>query len=272
MTEPKVAIVSGGTYGIGRGITLVLAAQGYRVIAFGLNTRQVGSAAENGAHGTQAELDQRGLTADLLEADVSNATDVQRVADFAITRYGRIDGLVNNAGIHPTGTILETTEEMWDQTFSVNLKGMFLCARAVLPHMIAQGGGAIVNIGSGSGWGRAGLIAYSASKSGVFGFSTALARDHLRQRIRVNVVVPGGGPVTGMTEGRKDLDQFALETVAGRNTTPEDVAHAVAYLLSDGAVNVTSTVITVGCFLGQGGGTGPSASPSVYEFGKGEQR
>jgi NAD(P)-dependent dehydrogenase (short-subunit alcohol dehydrogenase family) len=264
----RVAIVTGGTYGIGRGITLTLAERGYRVVAFGLEARQLGSAAQIGIAGTRAALEARGLTADLLEADVSRVDDVQRVVDFAVSKYQRVDALVNNAGIHPTGTILDTSPETWDTAFRVNIGGMFLCARAVMPHMIGQGGGAIVNLGSGSGWGRAGLIAYASSKSAVYGFSAALARDHLHQHVRVNVVVPGGGPVTGMTEGRGDLAALAAQTVAGRNTTPEDVAHAVAYLLSDDALNVTGTILTVGCFLGQGGPAGSGASDRVHEFGR----
>src|SRR3989442_628342 len=128
MAAGKVAIVTGGTYGIGRGITLKLAGKGYTVVAFGLDVRQIGSAAANGREGTRAELDRLGLAADLLEADVSRADDVRRVVEFTIGKYGRVDALVNNAGIHPSGTILETTEEVWGQAIDVNLKGMFLCA------------------------------------------------------------------------------------------------------------------------------------------------
>ena len=253
MTERKVAIVTGGTYGIGRAATVALAAKGYDVVAFGLDTRQVGSVAEKGTEGTRAELAGRGLSADLLQADVSQAADVQRVVDFAIDRHGRIDALINNAAIHPSGTILETTEEVWDRVIDVNLKGMFLCAKAVIPHMIRQGGGVIINIGSGSGWGKPNLLAYCASKGGVFAFSAALAYDHLHDHIRVNVVVPGGGVVTGMTEGSPRLARAAQATVLGRNTLPVDLADAIAFLVSDEAKMISGAVLTVGCFDGQGG-------------------
>ncbi len=253
MTERKVAIVTGGTYGIGRAVTVALAAKGYAVVAFGLDSRQVGSVAEKGTEGTRAELADRGLSADLLQADVSQTADVQRVVDYAVDRYGRIDALVNNAAIHPSGTILETTEEVWDQVIDVNLKGMFLCAKAVIPHMIRQGGGVIINVGSGSGWGKPNLLAYSASKGGVFAFSAALAYDHLHDHIRVNVVVPGGGVVTGMTEGSPRLVRAAQSTVLGRNTLPVDVADAIAFLVSDEAKMISGAVLTVGCFDGQGG-------------------
>src|SRR5947208_13330306 len=102
----------------------------------------MGSAAENGRAGTIAALEAQGLKADLLEADVSRCDDVERVVEFAKTTYGHIDALVNNAAIHPSGTILTTTDEVWDRVLDVNLKGMFLCTRAVLPLLIAQGGGA----------------------------------------------------------------------------------------------------------------------------------
>lgn len=252
-TDRRVAIVTGGTYGIGRAITVRLAADGFQVVAFGLDRRQIGSVAEQGSAGTRAALADRGLTADLLEADVSRAEDVRRVADHAIDRHGRIDVLVNNAAIHPSGTILDTSEEVWDQVIDVNLKGMFLCTKAVLPHLIAAGGGVVINVGSGSGWGKPNLLAYCASKGGVHAFSAALAYDHLHQKIRVNTVVPGGGVITGMTEGSPALARLAPTTVQGRNTLPEDVAEAVAYLVSDRAAMISGAVLTVGCFDGQGG-------------------
>jgi len=125
--------------------------------------------------------------------------------------------------------------------------------------MIGAGGGAIVNIGSGSGWGKPNMAAYSASKGGVFALGAALAYDHLADGIRVNTVVPGGGGFpSGMSLGRRDGDRnliarTATHNPAGRATTPEDVAKAVAYLLSDDAEAITGTVLDVGCFAGQGG-------------------
>jgi NAD(P)-dependent dehydrogenase (short-subunit alcohol dehydrogenase family) len=256
LTAEKVAIVTGGTYGIGRGITLKLASKGYRVVAFGLESRQIGSVAEHGIQGTRGELDQQGLTADLLEADVSSVDDVQRVVAHTLNQYGRIDGLVNNAAIHPNGTILETTDDLWEQVLRVNLTGMFVCTRAVLPHMIAQGGGSIVNFASKASYGQPNLLAYSASKGGVLGFSFALAYDHQLDHVRVNVVVPGG-VVTGMTEGSPHLAQAAQMSVSGRNTMPDDIANGVAYLLSDEAAMVTGAVLNIGGVLGQGGPVRP---------------
>ncbi len=252
----KVVIVTGGTYGIGRGVTLKLASLGYNVVAFGLESRQIGSVAEMGIGGTQAELDRRGLHADLLEGDVSKSADVDRIVERTLKMYGRIDGLVNNAAIHPSGTILDTSDELWDRVIRVNLTGMFLCTRAVLAHMIAQGGGSIVNVASKASYGQPRLLAYSASKGGVLGMSFALAYDHQVDHIRVNVIVPGG-VVTGMTEGSPHLAQAAEISVSGRNTLPDDVAGGVAYLLSDDAAQVTGAVLNVGGYAGQGGPSRP---------------
>lgn len=255
----RTVIVTGGTFGIGRAITLGLAARGYAVTAFGLEARQVSSTAEAAIPGLRAELEQRGLQADLLEADVSSADDVGRVMDAVLTQHGRIDALVNNAAIGPLGTVLDTDEATFDRILAVNLKGTYLCCRAVLPHMIRAGGGAIVNIGSGAGWGKPNMAAYSASKGGVFALGAAMAYDFLHDRVRVNTVVPGGGGiVTGISLGRVggDLARFGRGTpgtAAGRPTTGGDIANTVAFLLSPEAEAISGTVIDVGCFALQGG-------------------
>ena len=250
---PKVAIVSGGTYGIGRAITLALAAKGWQVAAFGLEGRQMGSMAQQGIPGTRKDLEASGLAADLLEADVSKPGEVQRVVERVLARHGRIDALGNNAAIHPSGTVLNTPLEVWQRVLDVNLTGMFICTQAVLPHMLEQGGGAIVNIGSGSGWGKPNLLAYCASKGGVHAFTMALAYDHIHAGVRVNMVVPGGGTQTGMNEGIDPASRSATVTVTGRPTMPQDIANAVCFLLSDEAEQITGTVIDVGAFANQGG-------------------
>lgn len=253
MEPGKVAIVTGGTYGIGRAITCELARRCHRVVAVGLDARQIGSEAADGSAATREALTREGLSADLLDGDVSAAADVRRVVEFALARHGRLDVLVNNAAIHPRGTITETSEEVWDRVLDVNLKGMFLCCKAAIPEMARLGGGAIVNLGSASGWGKANLLAYCASKGGVFGLSAALAHDHLKDRIRVNVVVPGW-TATGMTVAASAsgddpaLRKRGANTVSGRANTPDDIAKAVAFLVSDDAAQISGTVLTVGCF------------------------
>jgi NAD(P)-dependent dehydrogenase (short-subunit alcohol dehydrogenase family) len=255
----KLVIVTGGTFGIGRAITLGLAVRGYRVVAFGLEAPQVSSIAQSAIPELQQELQRREMQADLLEADVSSASDVARVVQFAIDRYGRIDGLVNNAAIGPMGTVLDTDEALFDRIIAVNLKGPYLTSRAVLPHMIRQGGGAIVNIGSGAGWGKPNMAVYSASKGGLVALGAACAYDFLHHGVRVNTVIPGGGGiVSGMSLGRVGGDRTRLGvgapgTAAGRPATGDDVANVVAFLLSGEAETISGTVIDVGCFTHQGG-------------------
>jgi NAD(P)-dependent dehydrogenase (short-subunit alcohol dehydrogenase family) len=250
----RTAIVAGGTYGIGRGVALRLAKAGWHVVAFGLETRQPGSAAEGGVEGTRAALAEAGLAGDVLEGDVSVAADVARVTQHALDVTGRIDGLVNVAAMRPTGSILYTDEATFDRTVAVNLKGMFLTCKAAIPHMISVGGGAIVNIGSGAGWGKSGILAYCSSKGGVFAFSSALAYDHLKDKIRVNVVVPGPQTESGMIEIAREEGRAmpAYETATGRQTQPEDIANAVNFLLSDEAAQISGTIVDVGAFSHQG--------------------
>ena len=205
--QAKVVLVSGGTFGIGRAITLGLAQRGHSVVAFGLEAPQVSSTAQHAIPGLREELAQRGLAAELMEADVSSSVDVAKVVGHALARFGRIDAVVNNAAIGPLGTVLETDEEVFDRIIAVNLKGPYLTSRAAVPHMIAQGGGSIVNIGSGAGWGKPNMAVYSASKGGVAALSTAMAYDFFHHRIRVNTVIPGGGGiVSGMSLGRAGGD------------------------------------------------------------------
>jgi NAD(P)-dependent dehydrogenase (short-subunit alcohol dehydrogenase family) len=269
MSSPRVVIVTGGTFGIGRAITLRLAALGHAVVAFGLEQPQLSSTAAAAIPGLASELGEHGLQADLLEADVSNASDVARVVETTLARHGRIDALVNNAAIGPLGTVLDTDEATFERIMAVNLKGPYLCSRAVLPHMIRMGGGAIVNVGSGAGWGKANMAAYSASKGGIFALSAAMAYDFLHHRIRVNTVVPGGGGiVTGMSLGRVGgdparLGQGAPGTAAGRPATGEDVANAIAFLISPEAEAISGTVIDVGCFAQQGGPVPAKPAPRI---------
>jgi NAD(P)-dependent dehydrogenase (short-subunit alcohol dehydrogenase family) len=269
MSTPRIVIVTGGTFGIGRAITLRLATLGHSVVAFGLEGPQLSSIAADAIPGLAAELKARGLQAELMEADVSNPDDIARVVDATLSRHGRIDALVNNAAIGPLGTILDTDEATFDRIMAVNLKGPYLCSRAVLPHMIRNGGGAIVNVGSGAGWGKPNMAAYSASKGGVFALSAAMAYDFLHHGIRVNTVVPGGGGiVSGMSLGRvggdrSRLGQGAPGTAAGRPATGDDIANAIAFLISPEAEAISGTVIDVGCFAHQGGPV--PAKPNVSQ-------
>lgn len=261
MSTSKVVIVTGGTFGIGRAITIELAARGHRVVAFGVESQQISSTAGSAIPSLMADLKARSLNADVVEADVSKAADVARVVALAMDKHGRIDALVNNAAIGPLGTVLDTDEGLFDRIIGVNLKGPYLCIRSVLPHMIPAGGGSIINIGSGAGWGKPNMAVYSASKGGLFALGAATAYDFLHHRIRVNTVVPGGGGiVSGMSLGRVGGDASRLAkgaTAAGRPATGDDIANVVAFLLSPEAEAISGTVIDVGCFAHQGGPVPP---------------
>lgn len=256
-----VTIVTGGTYGLGLEIALGLARRGHRVVAFGLEEAQLSSIAQ-GFDQARAALAQAGVAerVDLLAADVSTPADVQRVVGHALQRHGRIDGLVNNAAIGPLGTVLDTSPEDFHRILQVNVQGIYLMCRAVMPILIRQGGGAIVNIGSGAGYGKPNMAAYAASKGAVVSLSMAMAYDHFHQHVRVNVAIPGGGGiVSGMSLGRFGGDESLFKsrkapgTVAGRAATGADLANAVAFLLSSDAAAISGTVVDVGCFAHQGG-------------------
>ena len=182
------------------------------------------------------------------------------MVNATLESFGRIDALVNNAAVGPLGTILDTDEATWDHIVAVNLKGVFLMSRAVMPALIERGGGAIVNIGSGAGHGKANMAAYAASKGGLFALSASMAYDHFHQRVRVNTVVPGGGGIpSGISLSRfgDTAEAYARlphpGSVAGRPVVPGDVGAAVAFLLSPAAEAITGTVIDVGAMANQGG-------------------
>ena len=239
-------------------------------MAFGLDQPQLSSTAGHAIGELRGEVGRRALAVEVVEADVAQAEDVQRVLGHALQVFGRVDGLVNNAAIGPLGTVLDTSEADFDRIVAVNLRGPYLTSRAVLPHFIAQGGGAIVNIGSGAGWGKHNMAVYSATKAALHGLTMAMAYDHFAQRVRVNLVIPGGGGIiTGMCLGRTggDVAKAAVGppgTVAGRPATGDDVAKVVAFLLSNDAEVISGTVVDVGCFAGQGGPLRPTpATPIV---------
>ncbi|WP_374622626.1 SDR family NAD(P)-dependent oxidoreductase [Pandoraea sp.] len=260
-----VTIVTGGTFGLGQSIAIDLVERGHQVVAFGLSAAQVSSTAR-GFDDLFAELKERGLAdrVDVLDADVSDAAAVDRVVEHAITRYGQVDGLVNNAAIGPLGTVLDTDEALFDRIFAVNVRGTYLTSRAVIPHMRVNGGGSIVNIGSGAGYGKPNMAAYASSKGAILALSSAMAYDHFHDHIRVNVAIPGGGGiVSGMSVGRVGGDEAVFRqravagTVAGRPANGKDLANAVAFLLSDEAATISGSVIDVGCFAHQGGPVSP---------------
>lgn len=236
----KTAFVTGGSRGIGRAIVRRLAAEGYAV---GINYLQAREQAETLA----AELQDLGCTALAVQADVADreaaAAAIRKVEDA----FGPVTALVNNAGISQNQLFQDTPEELWHRMFAVHAGGAFHTIQAVLPHMLHEKAGGIVNISSI--WGLRGAsceVAYAASKAAVIGLTRSLAMELAPSHIRVNCVAPGvieTDMVRGL--GEETLASLVDQTPAGRLGTPEDVARAVSFFLRDDADFITGQVLTV---------------------------
>jgi NAD(P)-dependent dehydrogenase (short-subunit alcohol dehydrogenase family) len=238
--KDKVALVTGGASGIGRATAELFAREGARVAVADNSTDGSGTAAAIKAAGGEAIF---------VQVDVSDSSQVAKMVEAALQTYGRIDILFNGAGILYYGTVLETDEQAWNRVISINLTGTYLFCRAVLPHMIRQGGGSIINVAStvGAHDACANAVAYVTSKGGVTLFTKAVAIDHAKQGVRVNALVPGA---TDTPMIRKALTPEALDALAashpiGRLGRPEELAKAVLFLASDDASFVTGTAMYV---------------------------
>ena len=238
--EDKTAIVTGGGRGIGRAIAVRLARDGARVV---VNYSRSAEAAEQ----VVAEIVEAGGEAVAIQADVAIAADVQRLVDGAKERFGSVDILVNNAGITRDKLILRMTEEDWDTVLDTNLKGAFLCAKAVASGMVKQRSGTIVNVGSVVGKvGGPGQANYSASKAGLVGLTKSLAKELGSRSIRVNGVAPGFID-TEMTEALKAEYREAIlkQIPLGCFGTSENVAGVVAFLCSTDSAYVHGEIISM---------------------------
>ena len=234
----KTAIVTGASRGIGRGIATLLASRGAHVIA--------GARGQNAAE-TVAEIQQVGGRAELASVDVTDAASIGALVSGALERHGRIDVLVNNAGIARDNLMLRMKRGDWDEVLATNLTSAFTAVQAVLKPMIKQRGGRIISISSVVGeTGNAGQANYAASKAGLIGFSKALAREVASRNITVNVVAPGL-IATDMTKAISDKAQgdWASSIPLGRLGTPSDVAAAVCFLASDEESYITGQVLAV---------------------------
>lgn len=247
----KVAIVTGGASGIGRGTCLRLAEEGAHVAVFDTDLE--------GAQHVAEEIARSGGTARAFKVDVSNTDQVEAAVNEAISALGAVDILVNNAGMSSTSTVVRTTDELWDRMHEVNLKGTFLCCRALAPHMKKRRYGKIINIASIlAGAGSAYYAHYSSTKAGVVGFTRGLAMELGPYDINVNVVGPGVIE-TPMLERdtTPELRQRTQERVALRRLgTPLDIANAVLFLASDEASYVTGQCLYVCGGLSAGSGLG----------------
>lgn len=248
--KSKVVIVTGAGRGIDRGIALRFAKEGAKVAVNDIDTHLVDEVSN--------EIKTMGGNALCIEADVSQRQEVHNMVQKSLEHFGNIDILVNNAGINIVASIFDLQEEMWDKVFSVNAKGVFLCSKAIIPHMVKQGGGRIINISSiGGKTGDPYQAPYCASKFAIIGFTQVIARELAPHRVTVNAVCPGtiDTPMQDMLEEKlasylgvkpEDIDRNLIAGSGwGKRGAPDDVASLVIFLASSEADYVTGQAINI---------------------------
>ena len=236
----KTAVVTGAGGNLGRGIALRLAEEGASIVA---NDRNLQVAAE-----TASMITARGGRSMAHGADVTKKLEVDQMVDQVIKEWGRLDILVNNAGGPRDALLTKMTDEDWDFVVNLNLKGSFICARAVAPHMIAQNYGRIINMSSTAYTGKnVGQANYASAKAGVIGLTKALGQELARYDITVNCVVPGLIDTPGTRAYDKKIIDRIVKTIPMRRMGDiTDIANAVFFLASDESKFITREVIHVG--------------------------
>jgi len=230
----KVAIITGSASGIGRATALLFGREGAQVVIADIN--------EAGGRRTVDAIRERGGEALFVFADVTVAADVQRMINGTVEAYGRIDILMNNAGIGHRVPVVECSEEDWDRVIATDLKSVFLGCKYAIPVMVRQGGGTIINTASGAGLlGAPRSPAYSAAKGGVVILTKQIANDYARDNIRINAICPGAVDTPLMAVVYRDISEdleegtriYESRLPRGKLIAPEEVAHTALYLASD---------------------------------------
>lgn len=240
MLDSKVAIVTGGSRGIGKEIVLTLAQAGANVVINYVGNKEL---AENVAE----EVKRMGRDALVIRADVSDSNDVDNLVSETLNKFGRIDILINNAGITRDNLIIRMKEEDWDRVIDTNLKSVFLTSKAISKIMMKQREGKIVNISSVIGTlGNAGQANYVAAKAGVIGLTKTLAKELASRGINVNAVAPGFIQTDMTANMREDIKEKLLEQIPlARLGNPKDIANMVKFLVSEEASYMTGQIIHV---------------------------
>jgi NAD(P)-dependent dehydrogenase (short-subunit alcohol dehydrogenase family) len=243
LVQGKVALVTGGSSGIGRATSLIFAREGAKVV--------VADVLVEGGEETVRLIKAAGGDAVFVKADMSKAADIEALVQKTISTYGRLDCAHNNAGVEgATGRTADYKEEDWDRVMLINLKGVWLCMKYEIQQMLKQGGGAIVNTASDAGLlGVPQMPAYVASKHGVVGLTKTAALEYAKSGIRVNAVCPGViktpmvERITGQRPGR--AERMAAVEPVGRMGKPEEIGEAVVWLCSDASSFVTGLPMAV---------------------------
>lgn len=243
MNDRRTAVVTGSTRGIGRAIARELAAAGMNVVVNSSSERSL-PAAEELAASIAGEF---GVEAVAVAANVADEAEANALIDAAMDAFGRVDVLVNNAGITRDGLAARMTDEDFDAVVDINLKGTFHCCRAAAKPMMKQRWGRIINMSSVVGvYGNAGQVNYAASKAGVIGITKTIAKELAKRNVTANAVAPGF-IATDMTDALSDSQKEAItgRIGCGRLGEPADIAHLVRFLASDEASYITGQVICV---------------------------
>ena len=246
----KVALVTGAGGGMGKETAITLAKLGASVVIADINLENVEQVRD--------EMRQVGLKAEAIQVDVTNEDDVKKMVNFTIESFGKVDILINCAGVSKNMQLIETTVEDWNRIFDINVKGIFLAIRETLPHLIKQKSGKIVNFSSMVGKEAFGNnVAYSASKFAVMGITQGVAKEVAKHNINVNAVCPGIVMTEMMERATEEIaklqgvtkediiQDFCQNIPLNRLQTPQDVAGVVAFLCSDLAFNMTGQGINI---------------------------